>query len=60
MDDSAIAKSMSLDLIQQIWDLFSKQEGCIQSLLCSLLLNQSLATTSVNISVSMKGGGRSN
>ena len=57
VDDSATARNLSLDLIQCIWDLFSKQERCIQSLSCSLLPNQSLATTSTNISVSMKGRG---
>ena len=42
VDDSATTRNSSVDLIQQIWDLFSKQERCIQSLSCSLLLNQSL------------------
>ena len=55
VDDSATTRNLSLDLIQQIWDLFSKQERCIQSLSCSLLLEQSFTTTSTNISVSMKG-----
>ena len=60
VDDFATTRNLSLDLIQQIWDLFSKQERCIQSLSCSLLLEQSFTTTSTNILVSMKGGGRSN
>ena len=60
VDDSATTRNSSLDLIQQIWDLFLKKERCIQSLSCSLLQNQSLATTSTNILVSMKGGGWSN
>ena len=60
VDNSATTRNSSVYLIQQIWDLFSKQQRCIQSLSCSLLLNQSLTTTSANISLSMKGGGRIN
>ena len=60
VDNSATARNPSRDLIQQSWDFFSKQERCIQSLSWSFLLNQSLATSLANISISMKGGGRSN